>query len=213
VNHGEGPRYTAEEALARLADGNARFVRGEARFPTVKKDVLAALAKGQRPYATVLGCSDSRVPPELLFDAGFGELFVVRLAGNVLSPEVAGTFQYAGVHLRTPLFVVLGHEGCGAVAAALRSLREGVRERSRIEALLQNILPGLQDVDPGLPEDEQMRAAVEANVRWTVSRIMATPEAQEREQEGILQLVGAVFEFSSGTVRFLDRGVGTRPAA
>ncbi len=212
MNHGEGPRYTAEEALARLADGNARFVRGEARFPTVKKDVLAALAKGQRPYATVLGCSDSRVPPELLFDAGFGELFVVRLAGNVLSPEVAGTMQYAGLHLKTPLFVVLGHEGCGAVAAALRSLREGVRERSRIEALLQNILPGLQDVDPGLPEDEQMRAAVEANVRWTVSRIMATPEAQEREQEGILQLVGAVFEFSSGTVRFLDREVGTRPA-
>jgi carbonic anhydrase len=203
-------RYTAEEALARLKEGNARFVGGEARFPTVKKDVLAALAKGQHPFATVLGCSDSRVPPELVFDAGFGQLFVIRLAGNVLSPEVAGTMQYAGLHLRTPLFVVLGHEGCGAIQAALRSLRDGTRERSRIEALLKNILPGLKDVDPKLPEDEQMRAAVEANVRWTMSRIMAMPEAQEREKEGVMKLAGAVFEFSTGAVRFLESRDGAR---
>src|SRR4249920_1478015 len=130
-------RLTAEEALARLKDGNARFANGEARFPTVKKDVLAALAKGQHPFVTILGCSDSRVPPELVFDAGFGELFVVRLAGNVLSPEVAGTLQYAGVHLRTPLFVVLGHEGCGAVQAALAAKFQGARTHSRIEVLLE----------------------------------------------------------------------------
>src|SRR4051812_23220383 len=82
------PAYTSGEALARLVAGNERFVRGEARFPTVQKEILAALAKGQRPYATVLGCSDSRVPPELIFDASFGELFIVRVAGNVISPEV-----------------------------------------------------------------------------------------------------------------------------
>ena len=120
------PAYTSDEALARLVAGNERFVRGEARFPTVQKEILAALAKGQRPYATVLGCSDSRVPPELIFDAGFGELFIVRVAGNVISPEVMGTLQYAGVHLRTPLFVVLGHENCGAVSAALAA-RHGAR--------------------------------------------------------------------------------------
>ena len=89
----EPSRYTADQALARLKAGNDRFVRGEARFPTVQKDVLAELAKGQRPYATILGCSDSRVPPELLFDAGFGELFVVRVAGNVVSPEIMGTLR------------------------------------------------------------------------------------------------------------------------
>ena len=88
-------------------------------FRPIQKEILAELAKGQQPYATILGCSDSRVPPELVFDAGFGELFIIRLAGNVISPEVLGTLQYAGVHLRTPLFVVLGHEGCGAVQAAL----------------------------------------------------------------------------------------------
>src|SRR4030095_11544074 len=135
--------YTSDEALARLVAGNERFVRGEARFPTVQKEILAELAKGQRPYATIIGCSDSRVPPELVFDAGFGELFIVRVAGNVISPEVMGTVQYAAVHLHTPLFVVLGHEGCGAVKAALATKDHRGRERERIELLLANIVPGL----------------------------------------------------------------------
>ena len=177
---------------------------GEARFPTVQKEILADLAKGQQPYATILGCSDSRVPPELVFDAGFGELFVIRLAGNILSPEVAGTIQYAGVHLKTPLFVVLGHEGCGAVQAALQTLRHGTRERSRIEALLHNILPGLAGVDPELPWEDQMRCAVEANVRWAVKTILAMPEAQQRKVEGVLKLVGAVYDLATGRVRFLE---------
>jgi carbonic anhydrase len=197
-------QYTAAQALERLRAGNARFVRGEARFPTVQKEVLAALAKEQRPYATILGCSDSRVPPELIFDAGFGELFIVRLAGNVVSPEVAGTLQYAGVHLRTPLFVVLGHEGCGAVQAALGVRFRGARERSRIEVLLQNILPGLDGVDPALSPEAQLHAAVEANVRWTLRQIRDTPEAQAREAEGVMRLVGAIAEISTGRVRFLE---------
>ena len=199
-----GVRCTAAEALVRLREGNERFLRGEARFPTVQKEILADLAKGQQPYATILGCSDSRVPPELVFDAGFGELFVIRLAGNILSPEVAGTIQYAGVHLKTPLFVVLGHEGCGAVQAALQTLRHGTRERSRIEALLHNILPGLAGVDPELPWEDQMRCAVEANVRWAVKTILAMPEAQQRKVEGVLKLVGAVYDLATGRVRFLE---------
>lgn len=208
MSHETDPHYTAEEALARLAAGNARFVRGEARFPTVQKEVLAALAKGQAPYATILGCSDSRVPPELVFDAGFGELFIIRLAGNVLSPEVAGTMQYAGTHLRTPLFVVLGHEGCGAVHAALQVKFHGARDRSRIEELLQNILPALDGIDPEAPLEGRMDAAVEANLRWTLRRIRATPEAQAREAEGIMKLVGAVLSLSTGVVRFLDDETG-----
>ncbi len=112
--------------------------------------------------------------------------------------------QYAGTHLKTPLFVVLGHEGCGAVKAALAVKFRGARDRSRIEELLQNILPALDGLDADLPEEELMRAAVDANVRWTMRRILATPEAQQREAEGILKLVGAVFEFSSGLVRFLQ---------
>src|SRR5262245_51459732 len=140
---------TADEALARLVAGNERFVRGEARFPTVQKEVLANLARGQRPYATILGCSDSRVPPELLFDASFGELFIIRVAGNVVSPEIMGTLQYAAVHLKTPLFVVMGHEGCGAVLAALAAHDGRSQERTRIRLLLDGMLPGLD----GLPDD------------------------------------------------------------
>jgi carbonic anhydrase len=193
---------TADEALARLIAGNARFVRGEARFPTVQKEVLAALAGGQQPYATILGCSDSRVPPELIFDAGFGELFIVRVAGNVVSPEVLGTLQYAGMHLRTPLFVVLGHEGCGAVNAALAA-RHGAREPSRIALLLDNILPGLRDIPLDLTADEATYAAVEANVRWSMHQLRETPEAKARLAEGVMKLVGAVYALESGHVRFL----------
>ena len=196
------PSYTAETALARIMEGNERFVRGEARFPTVQKEILAALAKGQHPYATVLGCSDSRVPPELIFDAGFGELFIVRVAGNVISPEVMGTLQYAGVHLRTPLFVVLGHENCGAINAALAA-RRGAQEPARIAALLDSILPGLRDLPPDLSPDAEMRAAVEANVRWSMHQLLETPEAKTRLAEGAVKLVGGVFEFESGRVRFL----------
>jgi carbonic anhydrase len=170
----------------------------------VQKEVLAALARGQHPYATVLGCSDSRVPPELLFDAGFGELFVVRLAGNVISPEVGGTLQYAGVHLRTPLFVVLGHEGCGAVQAALAAHLHGARERSRIAELLERIVPALEGIDPAAAPAAQLAAAVEANVRWTLRQIRDTPEARAREAEGVMQLVGAVAELTTGRVRFLE---------
>src|SRR5689334_18153054 len=194
---------TADEALAALVEGNERFVRGEARFPTVQKEILAELAKAQHPYATILGCSDSRVPPELVFDAGFGELFIVRVAGNVVSPEVMGTLQYAGVHLRTPLFVVLGHEGCGAVKAALAVKHDGARERSRIALLLENILPGLQDIDARLAPQHLLDTAVEANVRWSMHQLLETPEAKARIAEGVMKMVGAVYELHTGRVRLL----------
>ncbi len=192
------------EALARLRSGNARFVHGKAHFPRSCKTVLAALAKEQRPTITILGCSDSRVPPELLFDAGFGELFVVRIAGNVISPEVAGSLQYAAVHLRTPLFVVLGHEGCGAVQAALAARAHGSTAPSRIEVLLRSILPGLEGVAPSLPAKEQLRAGVEANVRWSIRQIVESPDGGATHAAGMMKLVGAVADLSTGVVRFLE---------
>lgn len=198
------PDYTAEQALARLKEGNERFANGQARFPTVPKEVLADLAKGQQPYATILGCSDSRVPPELVFDAGFGELFVIRVAGNVLGPSILGTLQYACTHLHTPLFVVLGHEGCGAVKAAIASKFEGASHKQRIQVLLENILPALDHLDPAQPAEALCRSAVEANVRRTVAEILATPEAQAQIATTHLILVGAVYDLESGRVRFLD---------
>jgi len=195
---------TAAEALTRLQEGNDRFLRGEARFPTLQKEVLAELAKGQQPFATVLGCSDSRVPPELLFDAGFGQLFVIRVAGNIVSPEIFGTMQYAAVHLDTNLFVVLGHEECGAVKAALATQTRGHRERERIQALADMIAAGLPEPDPALAPEARLARAVEGNVRATMRRVLETPEGQARLREGKIQLVGAVVEIATGKVRFLE---------
>src|SRR6478736_5549642 len=196
-------QLTADEALARLMEGNQRFLRGETQSAAFRRETLADLARGQRPYATILGCSDSRVPPEAIFDAGLGELFVVRVAGNILSPEIAGTFQYAGSYLETPLFVVLGHEGCGAITAALATKLEGAQFRSRVQLLLDSIVPGLSDFDLQLSRQELLSQAVESNVRWTVRRILESPEGQASVAEGRAKIVGAVYEIETGLVRLL----------
>ena len=192
----------AEQALEKLISGNRRFQRGEARFPTVCKETLADLAKGQKPFATILGCSDSRVPPELIFDANFGELFIIRVAGNVMSTEVKASLQYAGAHLRTPLFMVLGHEGCGAIKAALAYRLEGTEHHSHIQLLVENIAAGMPDLAPTLSEHERLAQAVDANVRWSMHQITETPEWSNASKLGA-KLVGAVFQITSGEVRFL----------
>src|SRR5262249_3170581 len=139
-----------------------------------------------------------------IFDAGLGELFVMRVAGNVLSPEIAGSLQYAGSHLRTPLFVVLGHEGCGAVEAALETRYEGTQHSSRIQILVDSILPTLPEFDPGLSPQARLTVAVESNVRWTVHRIASSPEGQRDLADGQVKLVGAIYEIETGRVRFLS---------
>jgi carbonic anhydrase len=204
--HSEHPAVatiSAEAAFQKLVEGNERFLDGKARFPTVCKETLADLASGQHPYATILGCSDSRVPPELIFDANFGELFIVRVAGNVVSPEVMASLQYAGAHLHTPLFLVLGHEGCGAVQAALHSKLHDVQHQSRIQMLVDNILPGLDGIDE-VEHDLLMSQAVEANVRWSMQQLAESPEGARALEEGRARLVGAIYEIASGRVRFLD---------
>ena len=201
------PTISADEALRRLIDGNERFLNGATRWTRVTVAALTTLADGQQPYATILGCSDSRVPPELVFDTGLGELFVVRVAGNVFSGEVAGTLQYAGIHLGTPLFVVLGHSGCGALAAALEARRAGATHESGIRLLVESVLPALADVDPSLPLDAQMLMAVEHNVRWTLRQIAATEQGRQRLRDGRLKLVGGIYEISTGRVHWLTDGL------
>jgi carbonic anhydrase len=203
-----GHPRTADEVLRHLLDGNARFVRAEPRFSATRKEKLADPARAQQPFATVLGCSDSRVAPELVFDAGLGELFVIRVAGNVVSPEILGSLQYAAVHLQTPLFVVLGHEGCGAVSAALDAVHRGAQHHSRIQHLLDGMLAGLAGVEPGLAPDQELQCGVEANVRWSIHQLRATPEAQMREAEGAMRLVGAIYEIATGHVRLLPGETG-----
>jgi len=194
----------ADEALRRLIAGNERFVSGEMSFAGLEKESLREMVVGQHPFATILGCSDSRVPPEMIFDAGLGDLFVIRVAGNVFSPEIAGSLQYAGAHLNTLLFVVLGHEGCGAVSAALKTRDDGELQLSRIQLLVETILPALPPLDRSLSQSTRLTEAVESNVRWTVKQISETPEGQRRRAEGRVKIVGAIYEIESGRVKFIS---------
>jgi carbonic anhydrase len=201
--NGNQSSFSAEQALQRLVTGNDRFLNGTTRLRKLTPADFSDLARGQHPFATILGCSDSRVPPELIFDTGPGDLFVVRVAGNVFSPEVAGSLQYAGTHLNTPLFVVLGHEGCGAVAAALATRDQRAEHRSRIQLLVNAILPGLPQTSSQDSQEARLSQAVESNVRWTVRQILKTPEGRMRVAEGRRKIVGAIYDIASGRVRFL----------
>jgi carbonic anhydrase len=198
------PPKDAAEALDRLKAGNARFAAGRTRHAHEGADWRKHLVADQKPFATVLGCSDSRVPPELVFDQGFGDLFVIRVAGNVVAPDVIGSLAYALEHLRTPLVVVLGHQGCGAVTAALDALSDPARkELPAIEALLKLIDPALKGVDMKRPKAERVAAGVEANVRWSVKQLVERSGRTELEG-GKVRLAGAVYQLDSGVARWLD---------
>ena len=138
-----------------------------------------------------------------MFDAGFGELFIVRIAGNIISPEIMGTLQYAAVHLHTPLFVVLGHEGCGAVQAAVATKWHGARERDRIARLLDIIMPGLPEQDPALSPEDEMARSRGSQCALVDESAVRNAEGGIVSAEGVRKLVGAVYELKTGRVRFL----------
>ena len=209
--HAATSTITPDEALRRLKAGNARFVRGEPAQRPPTPGQLAQLTQAQQPFATILGCSDSRVPPEMVFDQGLGDLFIVRVAGNVVSAEILGSLGYALLHLRTSLFVVLGHEGCGAVQAALKTKFHGQAEPAKIGELLNTILPGLEGINPAESPELQWLHAVEANVRWAMRQIAATPGGRAVLSEGRIRLVGAIYELATGRVRYIEGDDPTRP--
>jgi len=200
----ERPRAaTGRDALARLVEGNRRFAAGEARSGVPHRALLPDLVGGQRPFAAVLGCSDSRVPPELVFDSGLGELFVVRVPGGILSDEVLGSVQYATWYLGTPLVMVLGHDDCGAVKAALATRRDGTRHRPHVQALVDAVVARLPDPDPARSPGDELARAVEVHVRSSVERLVA-PDGPALAREGRSLIVGAVYDLATGEVRVLE---------
>jgi carbonic anhydrase len=191
-------------SLRRLREGNDRFARDAPRPQYVGREWRSRLTKQQHPHATVLSCSDSRVPPELVFDEGFGDLFVIRVAGHVVAHDALGSLAYAAEHLHTKLFVVMGHEACGAVTAAVESLLGQAREPEHIESLVSLITPGLVQVNRRQPRRELIAAAVEANVRWSVDQVRHCPQVAKVLADKRARVVGAVYELESGRVRFLE---------
>ncbi|MDP6386110.1 MAG: carbonic anhydrase [Planctomycetota bacterium] len=195
----------ASEALQRLREGNERYLAGE-RGVACAQD-FASLAEGQAPAAIILGCSDSRVVPEAIFDQPLGELFVVRVAGNVASPEVVASIEFALLHFGSPLLVVMGHTDCGAVSAAIAELSEPTSEPPRnIKGLMDRMIPAIKSVRPSQDEDGAwMRQAVRANVAASLRGLLQN-SAPIKEAVGAqtLTVVGAEYNLSTGAVEFLD---------
>jgi carbonic anhydrase len=194
----EVPSMTADDALRELAEGNRRFAAGRPAGPRRDSARRAELASGQHPFAAVLACSDSRVAPEIIFDQGLGDLFIVRVPGNVADDTILASLELGATHLGVPLIVVLGHTKCGAIAAALDA-REAEEKRRLITRLLQPAIDASirDETDPGKIQD---RAARE-NVRLVVETLRrSAPTLAALQERGALRVVGAVYDIETGLV-------------
>ena len=200
---------SALEALNRLRDGNRRFVANLSAAPTDHQARRSELVSGQEPFAIILGCSDSRVPAELVFDQGFGDLFVIRVAGNIVAPSQIGSVEFAAARFGTRLVVVLGHSQCGAVIATLEELLgKATTESKNLRSIVDRVRPAVEDLLAGPHADESemlIREAVLANVRAAAQQLRHGSELLERliETDGLL-IVGAKYSLATGVVNFFD---------
>jgi carbonic anhydrase len=201
---------TARQALERLREGNQRFAAGLRSLETLARQTRRAdLLGGQQPFAIVLGCSDSRVPAEIVFDQGLGDLFVIRVAGNVVAPSQVGSVEFAATRFGTKLVVVLGHSQCGAIAATIEELRQPAGTRSRnLRSIVNRIRPSVEALlATGLRDDPEAlaREAVKANVRTSVDHLRHGSEILEElvANDG-LWIVGAEYSLETGVVEFHD---------
>jgi carbonic anhydrase len=200
----------ATEALTRLRDGNRRFVANQATAPgLVTQADREALLERQEPFAIILGCSDSRVPAELVFDQGFGDLFVIRVAGNIVAPSQVGSVEFAAARFGTRLVVVMGHSQCGAIIAALEELKGRAASQSqnmrsivdRVREPVESVLRHYEHVDP----DALIQEAVRENVRASANHLRHGSEVLEGLilSDGLV-VVGAEYSLETGVVTFFD---------
>lgn len=196
---------TPEDALQRLVSGNDAFVADHPFSSDLSRKRRLELAEGQQPFATLVGCSDSRVGPEQLFGAGLGELFIVRSAGNNVDTAGMGSIEYSVAVLKVPLIVVLGHEKCGAVAAAVDVVTNDTRFPGSIGRMIEPIVPAVLAAQRNSGDDQLFDHAVEENVRRMVERLQkfSEPMLLEPQERGELKVVGAVYELATGRVRWL----------
>ena len=199
----------AEEALNNLKEGNQRFVAGESSMQDMVSQARRLdLVGGQTPSAIILGCADSRVPVEIVMDQGLGDLFVTRVAGNIVAPSQIGSIEFAASEFGTRLVVVLGHSSCGAVAATLASLKTDVNCTENVLSIVQRISPAVKPlVENGEIEDpaELLKACVKANVMASVEQLRnASPLLQDLQENDGLKIVGAEYSLEEGVVDFFD---------
>jgi carbonic anhydrase len=199
----------AQEALERLRAGNRRFVSGTRSLDSLASQAhRPELANGQAPFAIILGCADSRVPAEIVFDQGLGDLFVIRVAGNIVAPSQVGSVEFAAAQYGSRLVVVLGHSQCGAILATLEELKRPTESQSRnLRSIVDRVRPSVEPLlaERGHDPDALVRNAVRANVRVSVSQLRHGSEVLEEliERDG-LSVIGAEYSLETGVVDFFD---------
>lgn len=200
---------SAKEALDRLREGNRRFVADKSNAGTSVQTRRREVVDGQEPFAIILGCSDSRVPAEMVFDQGLGDLFVIRVAGNIVAPSQIGSVEFAAERYRTKLVVVLGHSQCGAILATLEELKRPNENQSRnLKSIVDRIRPSVETLlDTGLKHDHDalVHQSVRANIRASANHLRHGSELLENliQNEGLL-VVGAEYSLETGKVEFFD---------
>jgi carbonic anhydrase len=192
-------KLTPDQALTQLLHGNERFVAGWPDHPNQSARRRREVSDtGQQPYAIILSCADSRVPPEIIFDQGLGDVFVIRVAGNVLDEVILGTIEYAVEHLHTPLVMVLGHDKCGAVTAAV----ERVPTNNHVQAIVDALQPALTLAEA--QEGDRISTAIDANIRYAVKTLHASePVLMGACAAGQLRIVGARYNLDTGEVKII----------
>ncbi|KAF3888225.1 MULTISPECIES: carbonic anhydrase [Nostocales] len=188
---------TPEQALQLLIEGNERFVTRKRKNPNQTSARLVEVAKGQKPFASILGCADSRVPSEIIFDQGFGDLFVCRVAGNIATPEETGSLEFGSVVLGSKVIMVLGHKRCGAVEATLK----GTPVPGQIATLLAAIKPGIESAK-NLPGDK-LENACKANIATQIEKLKTSPLLSQLILEKKLIMVGGYYDLDTGRVSLL----------
>ena len=203
AGHGtSSQKVTPDEALARLLEGNKRFVAAKMFHPNESIETRAKLATGQAPFAAILGCADSRVSPEIVFDHGLGDLFVVRVAGNILEDAGSGSFEYGVEHLGVPLIVVLGHERCGAVKAAVETLEAGGEAPGHIAELVRKLKPAVEK-SKDAPGDKAENAMRENARRMAAELAGLEPILKEKVEQGLVKVVAMRYDLDTGAVEVL----------
>jgi carbonic anhydrase len=207
---------TPQDPLDRLKAGNERFVRDAAAPMPIDTDRRRALVGGQTPFAIVMSCADSRVPPEIVFNTGLGDVFVVRTAGQVVDRTILGSVEYAAEHLKVPLLVVMGHDSCGAVTAAIGAKNGAPSMGPNMDALINEIKPAFDRMS-ATADLEHLHEAILANVEEVVNDMLSRSEIiKHLVDRGELSVVGAYYELDTGRVRFsqpVKTAVAASPAA
>jgi carbonic anhydrase len=192
-----------DSVISWLKQGNREFVHGQFNVRGIDSSLRIEISSGQTPKAVILACSDSRVAPELIFDKGLGDLFVIRVAGNISDDAVVGSIEYAVEHLHTSLVVVMGHKNCGAIAAAVADLQDSTHSiNNHIRTLTDKIQ--LAITAENLDEKDPIKKALLSNIMFTVSSLKASrPELSKATKKGDLKIVGAVYDVTTGKVEWL----------